>query len=139
MLHEGKTTNPTMVSGRELAPGEDVPLTDGVSIQLGRVLVTFHEKRLARRVSSDILLLEVDRAEVTIDPGRQDTLNLRLVNATGRVEQVEVAIDGHAEGLVPDRPARRDARIDLAGAAGSDRTGPEHSAFPTRWPLRRWC
>ena len=31
---------------------------------------------------------------MTIDPGRQDTLNLRLVNATGRVEQVEVAIDG---------------------------------------------
>jgi pSer/pThr/pTyr-binding forkhead associated (FHA) protein len=96
MLHEGKTTNPTMVAGRELAPGEDVPLTDGVSIQLGRVLVTFHEKRQARRVSSDILLLEVDRAEVTIDPGRQDTLNLRLVNATGRVEQVEVSVEGFA-------------------------------------------
>ncbi|HEY2595179.1 MAG TPA: FHA domain-containing protein, partial [Chloroflexota bacterium] len=94
MLHEGKTTNPTMVAGRELAPGEDVSLTDGVSIQLGRVLVTFHEKRLARQVSSDILLLEVDRAELTIDPGRQDTLNLRLVNATGRVEQVEVAVEG---------------------------------------------
>ncbi|MBV9582301.1 MAG: FHA domain-containing protein, partial [Chloroflexi bacterium] len=94
MLHEGKTTNPTLVAGRELAPGEDVPLTDGDSIQLGRVLVTFHEKRVARRVASDILLLEVDRDEVTIDPGRQDVLNLRLVNATGRVEQVDVAVEG---------------------------------------------
>jgi pSer/pThr/pTyr-binding forkhead associated (FHA) protein len=148
MLHEGKTTNPTMVAGRELAPGEDVPLTDGVSIQLGRVLVTFHEKRLARRVSSDILLLEVDRQEVTIDPGRQDTLNLRLVNATGRVEQVEVTIEGIPKEwyqiVQPDGTRDTAWRVQLV-PTGPDLTNPVPNSwataalvvFPPRTPQAR--
>lgn len=94
VLHEGKTTNATLVAGRELMPGEDVPLTDGVSIQLGRVRLTFHEVRQARIVDSNILLLEVDRQTVTIDPGRTDNIGIHLVNATGRVEQLEVAVQG---------------------------------------------
>ena len=148
MLHEGKTTNPTMVAGRELAPGEDVPLSDGVSIQLGRVLVTFHEKRLARRVSSDILLLEVDRADVTIDPGRQDTLNLRLVNATGRVEQVEVAVEGFPaewyQIVQPDGTRGATWRVQLV-PTGPDLSNPVPNSsatatlvlFPPRTPQAR--
>jgi pSer/pThr/pTyr-binding forkhead associated (FHA) protein len=148
MLHEGKTTNPTMVAGRQLAPGEDVPLADGVSIQLGRVLVTFHERRLARRVSSDILLLEVDRADVTIDPGRQDTLNLRLVNATGRVEQVEVAVEGFPgewyQIVQPDGSRATTWRVQLV-PTGPDLTNPVPNSsatatlvlFPPRTPQAR--
>ncbi|MBV9327752.1 MAG: FHA domain-containing protein [Chloroflexi bacterium] len=148
MLHEGKTTNPTMVAGRELAPGEDVPLTDGISIQLGRVLVTFHEKRVARRVASDILLLEVDRQEVTIDPGKQDVLNLRLVNATGRVEQVEVAVEGFPTDwyhiVQPDGTRGTTWRVQLV-PTGPDLTNPVPNSwatatlvlFPPRTPQAR--
>jgi pSer/pThr/pTyr-binding forkhead associated (FHA) protein len=94
VLHEGKTTNATMVSGRQLTQGEDVPLTDGVSIQLGRVRLTFHEVRPVRVVTSDVLTLEADQQELTIEPGRTESLGLRLVNATGRVEMIDVEVEG---------------------------------------------
>jgi pSer/pThr/pTyr-binding forkhead associated (FHA) protein len=94
MLHEGQTTNATLVNGRKLERGEDVVLTDGVSIQLGRVRLTFHEVRPVRVVTSDILTLEADQQEVTVDPGRTESIGLRLVNATGRVEMIDVAIEG---------------------------------------------
>lgn len=94
ILHEGTTTNPTLVNGRQLTRGEDVPLSDGVSIQLGRVLMTFHEVRPVRVVPSDILTLEADQSELTIEPGRTESLGLRLVNATGRVEMIDVEVEG---------------------------------------------
>src|SRR5438874_10755338 len=94
MLHEGKTTNPTLVAGRQLETGEDVSLSDGMSIQLGRLAVSFHESRPVRVVNSDILLLEVTPQEISVEPGLQQTLAIRLVNATGRVEQVDVEIAG---------------------------------------------
>jgi FHA domain-containing protein len=94
VLHEGKTTNATLVNGRQLTQGEDVPLTNGASIQLGRVLLTFNENRQARIVPSDILTLEADQQELTIDPGRTESIGLRLVNATGRVEMIDVEVEG---------------------------------------------
>lgn len=95
MLHEGRTTNATIVNGRQLQPGEDVLLTDGVAIQLGRVLVTFHEVRPVRVVTSDVLTLEVEPEELTVNPGLvEGTMAVRLVNATGRVEQVVVEVEG---------------------------------------------
>ncbi|MBO0880906.1 MAG: FHA domain-containing protein, partial [Mycobacterium sp.] len=94
ILHEGNTTNPTLVNGRQLTRGEDVPLTDGVSIQLGRVLMTFHEVRPVRVVPSDILTLEADQEELTIEPGRTESVGIRLVNATGRVEMIDVEVEG---------------------------------------------
>lgn len=94
ILHEGQTTNPTMVNGRQLERGEDVPLTDGTSIQLGRVRLTFHEVRPVRVVTSDVLTLEADQQEVTIEPGRTESIGLRLVNATGRVEMIDVEVEG---------------------------------------------
>jgi pSer/pThr/pTyr-binding forkhead associated (FHA) protein len=94
VLREGKTTNATLVNGRQLTQGEDVPLTDGVSIQLGRVRLTFNENRPARIVPSDVLTLEADQQELSIDPGRTESLGLRLVNATGRVEVIDVELEG---------------------------------------------
>ena len=127
VLHEGKTTNATLVAGRELQSGEDVPLTDGVSIQLGRVRLTFHEVRQARIVDSNILLLEVDRQAVTIDPGRTDSIGIRLVNGTGRVEQLEVAIEGLPADwyqiLQPDGTSSKTWRVQLV-PAGPDLTNP---------------
>jgi pSer/pThr/pTyr-binding forkhead associated (FHA) protein len=93
MLHEGRTTNPTMVAGRELAPGEDVLLTDGVSIQLGRLLVTFHEIRPIRPVDSE-LVLETDQPELTVAPGRRDMLGLRIVNGRKNVESIQIEVQG---------------------------------------------
>jgi pSer/pThr/pTyr-binding forkhead associated (FHA) protein len=94
MLHEGQTTNPTLVNGRQLTRGEDVSLTDGASIQLGRLRLTFHEVRQWRIVPSDVLTLEADQQELTIEPGRTESVGLRLVNATGRVEMIDVQIEG---------------------------------------------
>jgi hypothetical protein len=94
MLHEGNTTNPTLVAGAQLQPGEDVQLSDGVSLQFGRLRVTFHENRPVKVVTSDILLLEVDSQDVSVEAGRQQTVAMRIVNATGRVEQVEVELAG---------------------------------------------
>jgi pSer/pThr/pTyr-binding forkhead associated (FHA) protein len=98
VLHEGNTTNPTLVNGRQLARGEDVPLQDGVSIQLGRVRVTFHEVRPVRVVTSDILLLEADQQELTVETGQQESLALRVVNATGRVESIDIEVEGLLSG-----------------------------------------
>jgi len=83
-----------MVAGAQLQPGEDVQLSDGVSLQFGRLRVTFHENRPVRIVTSDILLLEVDSQDVSVEAGRQQTTALRVVNATSRVEQVDVEIAG---------------------------------------------
>src|SRR5260370_38104404 len=94
MLHEGNTTNPTLVAGAQLQPGEDVQLSDGVSLQFGRLRVTFHENRPVKVVSSDILLLEVDSQDVSVEAGRQQTVAMRIGNATRRVEQSEAALPG---------------------------------------------
>src|SRR6185312_9611111 len=40
------------------------------------------------------LMLEADQQEVTVAPGRTESIGLRLVNATGRVEMIDVEVEG---------------------------------------------
>jgi pSer/pThr/pTyr-binding forkhead associated (FHA) protein len=132
MLHEGKTTNPTLVAGAQLQPGEDVQLSDGVSLQFGRLRVTFHENRPVRVVTSDILMLEVDAQDVSVEAGRQQTVGLRVVNATGRVEQVEVEIAGIPADwyqiLQPDGTRGQTLKIQLF-PSGPDLSDPVPNSF----------
>ena len=148
ILHEGNTTNPTLVAGRELKPGEDVPLAEGESIQLGRVRLTFHEVRPVRVVTSDVLFLEIAPNEVRVDPGRQENVAIKLVNATGRVEQVQVGIEGISgewyQIAQPDGTRSPSWRVQLV-PTGPDLTNPVPNSFAnatlvpacTRSPLRR--
>src|SRR5229473_349850 len=132
MLHEGKTTNPTLVAGAQLQPGEDVQLSDGVSLQFGRLRVTFHENRPVKVVSSDILLLEVDSQDVSVEAGRQQTVAMRIVNATGRVEQVEVELAGIPADwyqiIQPDGTRAPTLKIQLF-PSGPDLTDPAPNSF----------
>jgi hypothetical protein len=132
MLHEGNTTNPTLVAGAQLQPGEDVQLSDGVSLQFGRLRVTFHENRPVKVVTSDILLLEVDSQDVSVEAGRQQTVAMRIVNATGRVEQVEVEIAGIPADwyqiIQPDGSRASTLRIQLV-PSGPDLTDPPPNSF----------
>src|SRR5712692_941474 len=132
MLHEGNTTNPTLVAGAQLQPGEDVQLSDGVSLQFGRLRVTFHENRPVKVVTSDILLLEVDSQDVSVEAGRQQTVAMRIVNATGRVEQVEVEIAGIPADwyqiIQPDGSRAPTLRIQLV-PSGPDLTDPPPNSF----------
>ncbi len=132
MLHEGNTTNPTLVAGAQLQPGEDVQLSDGVSLQFGRLRVTFHENRPVKVVSSDILLLEVDSQDVSVEAGRQQTVAMRIVNATGRVEQVEVELAGIPADwyqiIQPDGTRAPTLKIQLF-PSGPDLTDPAPNSF----------
>jgi pSer/pThr/pTyr-binding forkhead associated (FHA) protein len=132
MLHEGRTTNPTLVNGRQLSPGENVPLTNGVPMQLGRLRMIFREVRPVRVLTSDILIVEVESTDITIEPGQQLAVGIRLVNATGRVEQVEVALDGLPaewyEVRQTDGTRGRTWRLQLV-PAGSDLVNPVPNSF----------
>jgi hypothetical protein len=132
MLHEGNTTNPTLVAGAQLQPGEDVQLSDGVSLQFGRLRVTFHENRPVKVVTSDILLLEVDSQDVSVEAGRQQTVALRVVNATGRVEQIDVEIAGIPADwyqiIQPDGTRAQTLKVQLF-PSGPDLTDPVPNSF----------
>ncbi|HET6315288.1 MAG TPA: FHA domain-containing protein, partial [Chloroflexota bacterium] len=96
-LHVVKTTNGTIVAGREVAPGQVVPLHDGDTLQLGRLRASFHQRAAVRVVGNDLLSLTAQPEEIVIEAGGQQQGRIDVVNVSGRVEQVVLELTGVPE------------------------------------------
>jgi pSer/pThr/pTyr-binding forkhead associated (FHA) protein len=84
---QADVTNPTYLNGSQLQPQQEAALHDGDELRLGRAAATFHAFQQARYVDSDVLQLTVGPpAELTIEPGTQQTLPLTLTNFSGQVD-----------------------------------------------------
>ncbi|HUE75447.1 MAG TPA: FHA domain-containing protein, partial [Chloroflexota bacterium] len=94
MRVEAEVTNPTLLNGRKLAFGEEVPLDDGNILQFGRVIVTFHYLKKYQTVGPELIELIVDPVQVAVDVGGKVEATITIINHTGHVDWFELALDG---------------------------------------------
>ena len=119
---EAAVTNPTMLADslgkewRTLQFGEEVPLQDGNVIQCGRALVTFNQKVLYEQVG-DVIEVQVEPSQVVVDPGREVTLAITVINHTGHVDWFRVEVEGIPKGwykvIAPDQTSGETAQVQL--------------------------
>ncbi len=93
-LHVVKTTNGTNVAGKEVAPGEIVPLSNGDTLQLGRFRATFRQIIAADIDHNERLALSVIPEETIIETGGQQQGRINLVNVSGQVHQILLELTG---------------------------------------------
>ena len=120
MWHVVKTMNGTMIAGREVQPGEDVPLADGDPLRLGRVRATFHQRPVVRVVGNELLSLSMTPEELSLEAGTTHTGRISLVNVSGRVEQVMLELTGIPEEwfvlALPDGSTGKSLNLQLLNA-----------------------
>lgn len=125
---EAEVTNPTLLNGTRLDLGQEVPLQDGNTLQLGRVVVTFHQLKRIPMVGPEQIELIVEPTQLTTDPGHEVRSVVTIINHTGHVEWFRVEIEGIPETwykiLLPDGTEARPAQVRLFHT-------PAHTATPS--------
>jgi pSer/pThr/pTyr-binding forkhead associated (FHA) protein len=125
---EAAVTNPTILNGTTLALGQEVPLEDGNTLQLGRVVVTFHQLKKIQTVGPDQIELIVDPTQVTTDAGHEVRMLVTVVNHTGHVDWFRVAVEGIPANwykiILPDGNVGEPAQVRLFHT-------PAHTATPS--------
>jgi pSer/pThr/pTyr-binding forkhead associated (FHA) protein len=92
---QADVTNPTYLNGTQLECGQEVELSDGDRLRLGRALATFHMQRAVRYVDAEVLDLTLGPPrEARIEPGAQHSLPLSLVNFSGQVDWFALELTG---------------------------------------------
>jgi pSer/pThr/pTyr-binding forkhead associated (FHA) protein len=109
MRVKGDVTNPTYLNQQLLDPGVEVLLTDDDKLRLGRVTVSFHERRQANYVGSDLIDLVVGPPnEISVEPGREVRVSVTVHNFTQFVDWFLLDVSGVHAGWcrweVPDAP-----------------------------------
>jgi pSer/pThr/pTyr-binding forkhead associated (FHA) protein len=131
-LHVVTTTNGTIVAGRDVQPGETVPLNDGDTVQLGRVRATFHQKTAPRVVGNDLLQLSTSPEELVVEAGGEQRGRINIVNLSGRVEQVVLELTGVPDEwftlTLPDGSTGKSLNLQLLNAVEPNRPSEGTSA-----------
>lgn len=91
---EAAVTNPTILNGTQLALGQEAELKDNDQLQLGRVVVTFHQLPSIPSVGPELIELSVDPIQVTTEAGQEIRTTVTIINHTGHVEWFTVAVEG---------------------------------------------
>ncbi len=125
---EAEVTNPTLLNGTKLNLGQEVPLEDGNTLQLGRVVVTFHQLKRIPTVGPEQIELIVEPTQVTTDPGHEIRTVVTVINHTGHVDWFRVEVEGLPANwykiLLPDGSEARPAQVRLFHT-------PAHAATPS--------
>jgi hypothetical protein len=107
-IEEART--PTRVAGREIQRGEEVPLTDGMPVQVGEIYLTFRGPT-APPVTPSVPLVDTN-ATTTSEPARQPDL-------PPAAPPIRLAPPAHVEVTPPTTwPSRLPARPDALAALG---------------------
>ncbi len=124
---EDAVTNPTLLNGAPLAPGQDIALDDGAHLQFGRVAATFHQLKTIATVGDDLVELHVEPLQAAVQPGAEVQYRLTIINHTGHVDWFQVAIEGIPESWyqihLPDGPSALPCQVRLFHT-------PAHTAAP---------
>ena len=114
---EAAVTNPTVLEGRTLALGEVVPLEDGNKLQLGRVIVTFHQLRSIASVAEEQIELIVEPVAAAVEAGGEAEATVTIINHTGHVDWFRVELEGIPQSwyriVLPDGTVGAPAQVRL--------------------------
>jgi pSer/pThr/pTyr-binding forkhead associated (FHA) protein len=91
---EPETSNPTIVDGYSLAPGQKIPLTHGQVVQFGRVAAAFHHDDPVQYVSAELIDVRLEPSEIEVEPGSAASATITVVNFTDHVDQFMVEVRG---------------------------------------------
>lgn len=114
---EAEVTNPTVHDGRTLALGEEVALTEGNRLQLGRVIVTFHQLKRIPNVGPEQIELIVEPAQRGVEAGSEQVATVTVINHTGHVDWFRVELEGFPASwyriMLPDGTFESPAQVRL--------------------------
>ncbi len=114
---EAEATNPTIINDKLLAKGQEVALNEGDRLQLGRVVVTFHQRRQIASVGEEQIELILSPAVLQVEAGNEIEASITVVNHTGHVDWFRVELLGLPEQWyrieAPDQPPAQDAQVHL--------------------------
>jgi pSer/pThr/pTyr-binding forkhead associated (FHA) protein len=91
---EQETSNPTLVDGRSLEPGQKIPLAHGQVVQFGRVAAAFHHDDPVQEVGADLIDVRLEPSEIEVEPGSAASATITVVNFTDHVDQFLVEVRG---------------------------------------------
>jgi|GEM_PF-2852223 len=115
---EAAVTNPTTLDSRPLALGEEVALHNGNVLRLGRALVTFNQEVLFEE-AADLIEVQIEPRNLVVDPGKEASLTITVVNHTGHVDWFKVEVEGLPKGWhkimppVPNQTPGETAQVQL--------------------------
>ncbi len=114
---EADATNPTIVNGATLAKAQEVELNEGDRLQLGRVVVTFHQRRQIASVGEEQIELVLAPMQLRVEAGSEVEMNVTVVNHTGHVDWFRVELVGLREQwyriVAPDQSTGPVAQVHL--------------------------
>jgi pSer/pThr/pTyr-binding forkhead associated (FHA) protein len=91
---EAEVTNPTILDGKQLERGQEVTLADGNQLQLGRVVLTFHQIAQVQSTTDELIELTLDPAQVEVAAGSEVQMTVTVINHTGHVDWFKVELEG---------------------------------------------
>ncbi|HVC33883.1 MAG TPA: FHA domain-containing protein [Chloroflexota bacterium] len=125
---EAAVTNPTILNGTTLALGQEVVLDDTNTLQLGKVVVTFHQLRKIPTVGQEQIELVVDPMQMATEVGREVRATVTVVNHTGHVDWFRIEVEGIPADwyqiFLPDGTVGQPAQVRLFHT-------PAHTATPS--------
>ena len=126
---EAEVTNPTVLEGRQLALGQEVPLHDGDRLQLGRVITTFHHLRKVENVGPEQIELSVEPARLGVEAGAEEQAVITVVNHTGHVDWFRIELEGIPQAwyriVLPDGTVGQPAQVRLFHTAAHATPSPD--------------
>ena len=126
---EAEVTNPTVLEGKQLALGQEVPLRDGDRLQLGRVITTFHHLRKVENVGPEQIELSVEPARLGVEAGAEEQAVVTVVNHTGHVDWFRVELEGIPQAwyriILPDGTVGQPAQVRLFHTAAHATPSPD--------------
>ncbi|HUX85521.1 MAG TPA: FHA domain-containing protein [Chloroflexota bacterium] len=91
---EAEVTNPTVLDGKQLERGQDVALVDGSQLQLGRLVVTFHQIAQVSGATDELIELILDPTQAEVAAGGEVPMTVTVINHTGHVDWFKVELEG---------------------------------------------
>ena len=91
---EAEVTNPTVLDGKQLERGQDVTLADGNQLQLGRLVLTFHQVAQVSSATDELIELILDPPQAEVTAGGEAQMTVTVINHSGHVDWFKVELEG---------------------------------------------